>query len=87
MKKGGSSTGAWMNAVAGSAAQQTGSNGAGGLIMLNKDANLTVGGGKRRKKGGSMFADLAVPAVLLYANNTVRKSMKHRSNKRVTRRR
>jgi hypothetical protein len=86
MKKGGDS-GAWMSAVAGSTSTQVGTNGASGMLQYNTNPALVVGGKRRKGKGGSVFADLAVPAVLLYANNSMRRSNKSHSNKRVTRRR
>jgi|UniRef100_A0A6C0IBJ6 hypothetical protein len=86
MKKGGDS-GAWMNAVAGDTTHQVGSNGTSGMLQYNTNPSLVVGGKRRKGKGGSVFADLAVPAVLLYTNQVMRRSKKSHSNKRVTRRR
>ena len=47
-------------------------------------------GGRRKKKGGSVLSELAVPAVLLYANNTLGSRSKYgknvRFNKNKTRR-
>jgi hypothetical protein len=88
MKRGGASTGEWGIAVAGDTTHQVGANGTSGMLQYNANPNLVIGGGKRKKgKGGSVFADLAVPAVLLYTNHAMRKSKKSHSNKRVTRRR
>ena len=90
-KRGGdASAGAWMAAVAGPADLQQGANGASGMLQYNTNPALAVGG-RRNRRGGTMFADLAVPAVLVYANHNMRRSTKNtrrrRSNKRVTRRR
>jgi len=87
IKRGGTSTGDWGIAVAGSTTTQVGTNGAGGILQYNTNPALVVGGKRRKGKGGSVFADLAVPAVLLYANHAMRRSNKSHSNKRVTRRR
>ena len=87
MKKGGTSTGEWGIAVAGDTTHQVGANGVSGMLQYNTNPNLVVGGKRRKGKGGSVFADLAVPAVLLYANQSMRRSKKYHTNKRVTRRR
>lgn len=45
---------------------------------------LAAGGGKRRFGGRGVLTDMAIPAILLYANNTIgrRKSVKsHKSHK------
>jgi len=49
------------------------------VIAMNNPAGYAAKGGKRRqKKGGSTFVDLAVPAVLLYAQQSSSKPSKSR---------
>jgi hypothetical protein len=88
--KRGGDAGAWMAAVAGPANLQQGANGTSGMLQYNTNPALAVGG-RRNRRGGTMFADLAVPAVLVYAQQNTPRSTKNtrrrRSNKRVTRRR
>lgn len=81
MKKGGMGAAAYMESVAGGPVSQVGTNGAGGVLQYHA-APCMSGGSKRKngnKRGGTMFADLAVPAVLLYANQTLRKSSSNKS--------
>ena len=86
-KKGGScapmSTSQYGAAVYGAADQQHA--GANGAIAMNVPP--VVGGGKKSKKekGGSTFADLAVPAVLLYASTALRKTKSNRRGGRKNR--
>jgi len=40
-----------------------------------------VGGGKRKNGGRGTLIDIAIPAVLLYANNTIGKSKPRKSRK------
>jgi len=44
-------------------------------------AELATGGGKRRFGGRGLFTDMAVPAILLYANNAIGKSKSYKSVK------
>lgn len=61
-------------------------------LIPNMDAPANVGGSKDLMKGGNMLNNLAVPAVLLYANNTFgkrktgKKSRKFRRNGKKSRR-
>ena len=50
----------------------------------NQNRNQTRRRKTSRKKGGNFFTDLAVPAVLLYANNTFGK--RHMASKSSSRR-
>ena len=43
-----------------------------------------VGGGKRKKGGRGILTDIAIPAVLLYANNTIGKRKPMKSSKSKT---
>ena len=75
MTKGGAANAAaYAEAVYGSAAQQHANLAQGNAIAMNKVMN----GGKSRKhrrkrRGGSMFVDLAVPATLFFAQQNSRK--------------
>jgi len=75
MTKGGAANAAaYAGAVYGSAAQQHANLAQGNAIAMNKVMN----GGKSRKhrrkrRGGSMFVDLAVPATLFFAQQNSRK--------------
>lgn len=93
MKKGGMGAAAYMESVAGGPASQVGTNGAGGVLQYHAAPCMSGGSKRKNKRGGTMFADLAVPAVLLYANQTLRKSSSNksrfnrsRSNRRYSRR-
>ena len=91
LTKGGSScgfstTGQYGSAVYGAAGQQVAQPG-GNAIQMNPVGGQ-MGGKKKEKrsklvgKGGSMFADLGVPTLLLYAAATTRKSKsKSRKNR------
>ena len=86
MTKGGAANAsAYAEAVYGSAAQQHANLAHGNAIAMNKVMN----GGKSRKhrrkrRGGSMFVDLAVPATLFFAQQNSRKPgmSKSRSSRR-----
>jgi len=92
--RGGSGGASWAESVYGSANQQTNSgeiaggntnnaiamNGGSGLVGGGKSATIT--GGKRYKKKGGNLTDLAVPAVLLVANQMYkRKTNKFRGSR------
>lgn len=44
---------------------------------------LATGGGKRRFGGRGVFTDMAIPAILLYANNAIGKNKSVKSYKSV----
>jgi hypothetical protein len=47
------------------------------LLQYNNLSGQTFGGKKQKYGGKSVLADIAVPAVLLYANNNVFKNSKY----------
>jgi hypothetical protein len=57
--------------------------------MLVPSTPKVVGGNQNQKKGGNLITNVAVPAMLLYANNTLGKrlSSKNRGSMRVSRKR
>lgn len=80
---GGSGAAEWATAVYGPPDSHHAVNNSNVIAMQNP--NNAVGGGRMRyKKGGNgILTDVAVPALLLYANNTFKrnKSMRSRSRK------
>jgi hypothetical protein len=83
MQNGGGSATSYGAYVYGDAAHQAANPATGGIVM-NNPMGYHSGGRKRKgKRGGSMGLDLAVPAVLLLAQQNVTKS---RSSSRSSRR-
>lgn len=87
MQNGGGSATSYGAYVFGDAAHQV-ANPSTGSIVMNNPMGYRSGGGKSRrrkgKRGGSMGLDLAVPAVLLLAQQNVTKpgGSRRRNNKR-----
>ena len=94
-KQQGGNSASWASAVYGSAGNQTAGS---GNVIAMKDmsgVNMCTGGNPMRKSGGKgLVTDIAVPAVLLYANQAMKprrsmgsKKRYHRRSRRTIRRR
>lgn len=92
-KQRGGDSGAWASSVYGSAGNQHA--GSGNLIAMKDLSGVNMcSGGARRQGGKGIMTDIAVPAVLLYANQAMkprqtmgRKRKMHRRSRRTFRRR
>ena len=91
VQNGGGSATSYGAYVYGDAAHQAANPATGGIVMNNPMGYHSGGkgkgkGGRKNKRGGSMGLDLAVPAVLLLAQQNVTKSRKSSSGTRRSRR-
>jgi hypothetical protein len=79
VKKGGSAW-QWTDSVYGSADKQASYPGGGNVIAANNMSGKTVGGKRHKRKhaGSGILTNIAVPAVLLYANNIVKFNKSHK---------
>ena len=53
------------------------------IAVINKSPSLSVGG-RRKRNGGGILTDVAVPAILLYANNSLGSRSKYGHGKSVS---
>ena len=53
------------------------------IAVMNKSPSLSVGG-RRKRNGGGILTDVAVPAILLYANNSLGSRSKYGHGKSVS---
>ena len=87
-KRGGIASSEYVQAVAGSSGQQVQLPPVGGnennALAFNAEAAMSMRGGKRDKRKGGTFGEIAVPAVLLLTNEVVKsrrnKTFKNNNN-------